>query len=68
MGGQRRKRPRFAKRPGNAFATLDALRDRDDFPRDVAETLAAVATSDPDGYRIEFSSPTDAPEESEWEE
>jgi len=23
---------------------------------------------DPDGYRMDFSSPTDAPEESEWEE
>ena len=34
----------------------------------VGNRLWVVPLSDPDGYRIEFSSPTDAPEESEWEE
>jgi lactoylglutathione lyase len=34
----------------------------------VGNRLWVVPVSDPDGYRIEFSSPTDAPEESELEE
>jgi len=34
----------------------------------VGNGLWVVPLSDPDGYRIEFSSPTDAPEESELEE
>jgi lactoylglutathione lyase len=34
----------------------------------VGNRLWVVALTDPDGYRIEFSSPTDAPEESELEE
>jgi len=34
----------------------------------VGNRLWVVALVDPDGYRIEFSSPTDAPEESELEE
>jgi len=34
----------------------------------VGNRLWVVPLSDPDGYRIEFSSPTDAPEESELEE
>jgi lactoylglutathione lyase len=33
----------------------------------VGNGLWVVPLTDPDGYRIEFSSPTDAPEESEWE-
>jgi lactoylglutathione lyase len=33
----------------------------------VGNGLWVVPLADPDGYRIEFSSPTDAPEESEWE-
>jgi catechol 2,3-dioxygenase-like lactoylglutathione lyase family enzyme len=34
----------------------------------VGNRLWVVPLSDPDGYRIEFSSPADAPEESELEE
>ncbi|MGC2371224.1 MAG: VOC family protein [Candidatus Sulfotelmatobacter sp.] len=34
----------------------------------VGNHLWVVALTDPDGYRIEFSSPTDAPEESELKE
>jgi lactoylglutathione lyase len=34
----------------------------------VGNRLWVVLLADPDGYRIEFSSPTDAPEESELEE
>jgi lactoylglutathione lyase len=34
----------------------------------VGNALWVVPLNDPDGYRIEFSSPTDAPEESELEE
>lgn len=34
----------------------------------VGNHLWVAALTDPDGYRIEFSSPTDAPEESELEE
>ena len=34
----------------------------------VGNGLWVVPLTDPDGYRIEFSSPTDAPEESELEE
>jgi lactoylglutathione lyase len=34
----------------------------------VGNRLWVVALTDPDGYRIEFSSPTDAPEETELEE
>ena len=34
----------------------------------VGNRLWVVGLTDPDGYRIEFSSPTDAPEESELEE
>lgn len=34
----------------------------------VGNRLWVVPLSDPDGYRIEFSSPTDAPEETELEE
>ena len=34
----------------------------------VGNRLWVVPLTDPDGYRIEFSSPTDAPEESELEE
>jgi hypothetical protein len=39
-------------RDGEALELASTLRDRDDFPRDVAETLTAVAASNPDGYRI----------------
>jgi catechol 2,3-dioxygenase-like lactoylglutathione lyase family enzyme len=34
----------------------------------VGNHLWVVPLTDPDGYRIEFASPTDAPEESEFEE
>ncbi len=34
----------------------------------VGNRLWVVPVVDPDGYRMEFSSPTDAPEESEFEE
>ncbi len=34
----------------------------------VGNRLWVVPVTDPDGYRIEFSSPTDAPEESELAE
>lgn len=34
----------------------------------VGNGLWVVPLADPDGYRIEFSSPTDAPEESELKE
>lgn len=34
----------------------------------VGNNMWVVGLTDPDGYRIEFSSPTDAPEESELEE
>jgi lactoylglutathione lyase len=34
----------------------------------VGNRLWVVPITDPDGYRMEFSSPTDAPEESEFEE
>ena len=34
----------------------------------VGNRLWVVPVTDPDGYRIEFSSPTDAPEETELEE
>jgi len=34
----------------------------------VGNRLWVVPLSDPDGYRIEFASPTDAPEESELDE
>jgi uncharacterized glyoxalase superfamily protein PhnB len=34
----------------------------------VGNRLWVVGLTDPDGYRMEFSSPTDAPEESEYEE
>lgn len=34
----------------------------------VGNRLWVVPVSDPDGYRMEFASPTDAPEESELEE
>jgi lactoylglutathione lyase len=34
----------------------------------VGNRLWVVPTTDPDGYRIEFSSPTDAPEDGEFEE
>ena len=34
----------------------------------VGNRLWVVGLSDPDGYRIEFASPTDAPEESELED
>jgi hypothetical protein len=34
----------------------------------VGNRLWVVSLTDPDGYRIEFESPTDAPEESELDE
>ncbi|HEV2288251.1 MAG TPA: VOC family protein [Candidatus Acidoferrales bacterium] len=34
----------------------------------VGNQMWVVPVNDPDGYRMEFSSPTDAPEESEFEE
>jgi lactoylglutathione lyase len=34
----------------------------------VGNLLWVVPVADPDGYRMDFSSPTDAPEESEFEE
>jgi len=34
----------------------------------VGNRLWVVGLTDPVGYRMEFSSPTDAPEESEYEE
>jgi len=34
----------------------------------VGNHLWVVPVTDPDGYRMEFESPTDAPEESELEE
>lgn len=34
----------------------------------VGNRMWVVPVTDPDGYRIEFESPTDAPEESELEE
>ena len=34
----------------------------------VGNRLWVVSINDPDGYRMEFASPTDAPEESELEE
>ena len=34
----------------------------------VGNRLWVVPVTDPDGYRMEFASPTDAPEESEFEE
>jgi hypothetical protein len=34
----------------------------------VGNRLWVVSLIDPDGYRIDFESPTDAPEESELEE
>ena len=34
----------------------------------VGNRLWVVPVTDPDGYRIDFESPTDAPEESEFEE
>ena len=34
----------------------------------VGNRLWVVPLADPDGYRLEFASPTDAPEESELEE
>src|SRR5581483_8143391 len=37
-------------------------------PPFVANRLWVIPLTDPDGYRLEFSSPTDAPEESELEE
>src|ERR1700744_5183966 len=60
-----------------AFTCRDALalyrefKSRGILPRRnpfVGNGLWVVPLSDPDGYRIEFASPTDAPEESEWEE
>ncbi len=37
-------------------------------PPFVGNGLWVVPMMDPDGYRMDFSSPTEAPEESEWEE
>jgi lactoylglutathione lyase len=34
----------------------------------VGNAMWVTSVSDPDGYRLEFESPTDAPEESEYEE
>jgi lactoylglutathione lyase len=33
----------------------------------VGNNLWVASLSDPDGYRLDFESPTDVPEETEWE-
>jgi len=56
---------------GDALALYREFKSRGIEPRNrpfVGNRLWVVPLSDPDGYRIEFSSPTDAPEESELEE
>jgi uncharacterized glyoxalase superfamily protein PhnB len=55
----------------DALALYRDFKSRGIVPRNrpfVGNRLWVVPLSDPDGYRIEFSSPTDAPEESELEE
>jgi lactoylglutathione lyase len=55
----------------DALALYREFKSRGIQPRNrpsVGNSLWVVPLSDPDGYRIEFSSPTDAPEESELEE
>ena len=39
-------------RDAEAWALASTLRDRDDFPRDVADALATVAAADRAGYRV----------------
>jgi lactoylglutathione lyase len=54
----------------DALALYREFKSRRIQPRNrpsVGNSLWVVPLSDPDGYRIEFSSPTDAPEESELE-
>lgn len=55
----------------DALALYSAFRSRSVHARSrpfVGNGLWVVPLTDPDGYRIEFSSPTDSPEESELEE
>jgi lactoylglutathione lyase len=55
----------------DALALYREFKSRGIQPRNrpsVGNGLWVVPLTDPDGYRIEFSSPTDAPEESELEE
>lgn len=55
----------------DALALYREFKSRDIFPRNrpfVGNRLWVVPLTDPDGYHIEFSSPTDAPEESELNE
>jgi catechol 2,3-dioxygenase-like lactoylglutathione lyase family enzyme len=55
----------------DALALYREFKSRGIEPRNrptVGNGLWVVALLDPDGYRIDFESPTDAPEESEWEE
>lgn len=55
----------------DALALYREFKSRGIEPRNrpfVGNRLWVVPLTDPDGYRIEFSSPTDAPEESELEQ
>ena len=55
----------------DALALYREFKSRGIQPRNrpsVGNRLWVVPVTDPDGYRIEFSSPTDAPEETELEE
>jgi lactoylglutathione lyase len=55
----------------DALALYREFKSRGIQPRNrpsVGNRLWVVPVTDPDGYRIEFASPTDAPEESELEE
>jgi uncharacterized glyoxalase superfamily protein PhnB len=54
----------------DALALYGEFKSRGILPRNrpyVGNGLWVVPLRDPDGYRIDFSSPTDAPEESEFE-
>jgi catechol 2,3-dioxygenase-like lactoylglutathione lyase family enzyme len=55
----------------DALALYREFKSRGIMPRSrpmVGNRLWVVSLNDPDGYRIDFESPTDAPEESELEE
>jgi catechol 2,3-dioxygenase-like lactoylglutathione lyase family enzyme len=55
----------------DSLALFREFRSRGVHPRNrptVGNGLWVVPLTDPDGYRLEFSSPTDAPEDSELEE
>jgi lactoylglutathione lyase len=58
----------YVRRRAGALSRVQITRNTDAERPFVGNRLWVVPLIDPDGYRIEFESPSDAPEESELEE